>query len=221
MIISKNIPLTVNTFFLRVQSDYRQGLFSPDYRALLERETRVRYPGLVEGLSEPIRGRRQIRVIADADHIIPRSLWPILMPLGWNLPGAPPPTPDVLSNLFWRTVTCNRGSEQRGEALDQRDIRRILAASQPERTPQWARQQILAFLRHKHDEGVNIDMPLDPARIDQMTSGADIAVVIDFIQSLRLRQPGVSAEAIAEAVEKKFPQIAIEIDARGPRISIG
>src|SRR5262245_40468810 len=99
MIISKNIPLNLQTFFDNVRRDYIHGLYSSNYRALLERETRARYPGLIEGLSETRPGQRRTRVIADADHIVPRALWATLMPVAWNLPGSPPPSPDVLSNL--------------------------------------------------------------------------------------------------------------------------
>jgi len=221
MIISNNIPLNLNTFLTNVRNDYNKGLYSAQYRQFLERETRARYPGLVEGLSEPIGGPRRTRVIADADHIVPRSVWSLLIPLAWNLPGPPPPSPDVLSNLFWRTVTCNRGSEKRGEALDQADIRQIQLEAKTKTSPDWARFHISRFLRHKHDEGVNIDLPLDPHRIDRMTAGGDLAGVIEFIQKLRQQQPGISARAVAEAVENKFPHIEIETDSRGPRVSIG
>jgi hypothetical protein len=221
MIVSRNIPLTLHTFFRNVQIDYDRGMYSGDYRGFLERETRKRYPGLVEGLSEAVGSRKGTRVIADADHIVPRSLWATLIPLAWNLAGPPPASPDVLSNLFWRTVTYNRGSEKRGEALDQPDIRRIQFESKTKASAEWARFHILAFLRHKHDEGVNVDMPVEPHRIDQMTAGGDLAGVVEFIRRLRQQQPGISTHAIAEAVEKKFPHIQIDIDGRGPRIAIG
>ena len=223
MILSRNIPLNVQAFLNNTYRDFHAGLHG-DYRALLIRETRTRYPGLVEGLADLGRGRTrrgEVRVIADADHIVPRSLWKILIPPVWNLPGAPPLTPDILSNLFWRTVPFNRGAESRGEALDQSWIRHIKAESKTKASKQWAQQYLLMFLRTKHDEGVNIDVPLAPGRVDQMSGGGDLSSVIEFIQKVRQAQPRIGTAELVKLVEERFPHICIEMDGQMPRIEIG
>jgi hypothetical protein len=224
MILSANIPLNAPAFLNNLHRDYRAGLHSPDYRALLIRETRARYPGLVEGLADLGRGRTargEVRVLADADHIIPRSVWAILIPLVWNHPGPPPPTPDILSNLFWRTVSCNRGAPSRGEALDHEWIARIKVEAKALSSAPWALQLIQMFLRTKHDEGVNIDTPLDPRRVDTMMSGPDVSEVVEFIQRARQAQPGISQADLVDLVENRFPHIRIELDGRAPRVEIG
>lgn len=224
MILSRNIPLRVHTFLNRIHADYQAGLHSSDYRGLLIRETRARYPGLVEGLADMGRGRTrrgEVRVIADADHIIPRSVWNTLIPLVWNLPFPAPTTPHILSNLFWRTVTCNRGAPSRGEALDLPYIMRIRDEQALLASPQWARNHMLMFLRTKHDEGVNIDTPIHPNRVDQMMSGGDIATVLEFIELVRFKKPGILPHELAALVEQRFPHISIETEGSDPRIEIG
>jgi hypothetical protein len=192
---------------------------------LLIRETRRRYPGLVEGLADLGRGRTsrgEVRVIADADHIIPKSVWRILMPLGWTLPGGGPPnTPNILSNLFWRAVPFNRGSVERGEALDQPWINWIKAEPAANRTAQWARNHIEMFLRTKHDEGVNIDVPMAPGRVDQMQAGADLSEVVEFIQQVQQARPGISSAELVDLIENRFPHVRIETEGTEPRIEIG
>lgn len=225
MILSTNIPLNAQTFLNNVRRDFHAGLHASDYRSLLIRETRVRYPGLIEGLAHLGHARTQrgeVRILADADHIIPRSLWQILIPLVWNLPGDPPPTPDILSNLFWRTVKCNRGAPTRGEALDhawiyyiQREARKCAP------TPLLARTYIEMFLRSKYDEGLNIDVPHDPGKLDEMDGGCDVSSVIAFIQRSRVAQPRITERDLADLVESRFPHIRIEMDGSIPRIEIG
>jgi hypothetical protein len=226
MILSKNIPLYVKTFLNNIRRDFRAGAYAEDYRGLLIRETRMRYPGLVEGLGDLGRGptrRGEVRVLADADHIIPRSLWAILIPPAWNLPGTPPATPNILSNLFWRTVTCNRGAPSRGEALDHAWINHIKAEAQAGVNPtaHWANRYIQMFLQTKHDEGVNIDIPLDPGRVDQMQGGGDLSAVIAFIQRVRQARPGIGTNELVDLVENEFPHVRIETEGGAPRVEIG
>jgi hypothetical protein len=225
VILSSNIPLHVDVFLDAIYRDFAEGRHSSDYRGLLLRETRARYPGLVDGLRDLGRRRKRpgdVSLLADADHIVPKSVWPILIPLAWNLPGAPPDTPHLLSNLFWRTVTLNRGAPSRGEAVDLQwigHIKREAAAKKV--TPLWARQYIEFFLRTKHDEGVNIDVPMNPHRVNDMVAGPDVSSVIEFVQMLRRSRPRISSKDIADAVETRFPHIRIEMDGAVPRIEIG
>jgi hypothetical protein len=224
MILSRRIPLNAQIFLGNIQRDFRSGLHSSDYRGMLIRETRLRYPGLVEGLADHGRGRTQrgeVRVIADADHIVPRSLWNLLVPRAWTLGGAAPATPDILSNLFWRSVPFNRGSVLRGEALDQPWIDIVKRESKTKASSDWALRWMERFLRTKHDEGVNIDVPVDPARVNDMRAGVDVSDVIEFVQRTRQAQPGITETELVDLVEERFPHIRIEIDSTGPRIEIG
>jgi len=225
MILSRRIPLQPQRFLNRLYQDRQAGLCANDYRALLIRETKRQYPGLIEGLSRPGRTRQGLeRVIADADHIVPKSLWDTVMPLVWNL-GGELPNVNSLSNLFWRTVSNNRGSERRGDAFDQSYITEFKrqAKQYPAHTPEavhWALSVVEFFLRTKHDEGVNIDLPMQPNRIDELREAADVSDVIAFVQRLKEKQPGITPTELAAKVEEKFPYVQIETDARGPRIEI-
>ena len=118
------------------------------------------------------------------------------MPLAWNLPGSPPPA-DTLGNLFWRTVSNNRGSTKRGDALDQHYITEFKREARlyPKKTPaavRWACSVISFFLETKRVEGVNIDLPVIPWKLDEMREGADVSDAIAFVQRLRELQPGIS-----------------------------
>jgi len=224
MILSRNIPLNAYVFLGNIQRDFHARLYSSNYRELLIGETKRRYPGLVEGLADLGHGRTnkgQVRVLADADHIIPTSLWNILIPLVWNLSGTPPTTPDILSNLFWRTVSFNRGAETRGEALDQPWIRQIKNEAKSKTSRQWAQRHVEMFLRTKHDEGVNVDVPVDPGRINEMNRGCDLGDVIEFIQKARQTRPQISCGELVDLVENRFPHIRIETEGKVPRVEIG
>jgi hypothetical protein len=222
MILSKNIPLNADTFLANIKRDIDHGLQAGDYRALLIRETRLRYPGLIEGLSDHGQNRRGgVRVLADADHIVPRAVWSVLIPPIWNLPGQPPTSPDILSNLFWRTVTYNRGAATRGEAVDLPWILHIKAEAPGKASPAWARQYVEMFLRTKHDEGVNVDVPIDPHRLDQQLVGNDLSEVIAFIQRTRAQRPGMPTGELVKLIEERYPHIRIETAAGRPEIHIG
>lgn len=226
MIVSSRIPLEVQRFLNNLYQDRKAELFSSDYRGLLIRETKRRYPGLIKGLSRlgHTRAGRE-RVIADADHIVPKSLWDIVMPLAWNLEGDPP-GPNTLSNLFWRTVGNNRGSTKRGDAFDQDYIEMFKRQAKqfPNKTPEavhWAFSVIEFFLQTKHVEGTNVDLPMQPHRLDAVREAPDVSQVVAFVQRLREANPRITPQQVADAVEEAFPSIQIETDSRGPRIEIG
>lgn len=225
MILSRNIPSDVQPFLNRLYQHQQAKLFSRDYRALLIRETERRYPGLIRGLSRTGHTRRGLpRVVADADHIVPKSLWKLVMPLAWNLPGSPP-SADTLGNLFWRTVSNNRGSTKRGDALDQDYITEFKRQAQlhPKKTPSaahWAWFVIGFFLETKKIEGVNIDLPLAPGKVDEMREAADVSEVIAFVEQLRDLYPGISPQSIAAKVEQRFAYVQIDISGPEPLIEI-
>lgn len=224
MILSKNIPLNASIFFSNIQRDVTAGLTSSDYRGLLIRETKTRYPGLVEGLADLGQAKTrkgQVKVVAEADHIIPDSVWKILIPLAWSLPQKAPATPNILSNLFWRAVLFNRGAKAEGGQLDQPWIDIVKKESASQASKPWAQHHIERFLRTKHDEGVNIDVPVSPHRIAAMQSGGDFSEAIEFIEKVRQKQPRISPAQLADLVENRFPHIRIETDGRIPRIEIG
>ncbi len=225
VILSSKIPSNVQLFLNRLYQHQQAKLFSDDYRALLIRETEQRYPGLIRGLSRTGRTRRGLpRVVADADHIVPRSLWELVMPLAWNLSGSPPPA-DTLGNLFWRTVRNNRGSTKRGDAFDQDYITEFKREAKlfPKKTAaatHWAWFVIKFFLETKRIEGVNIDVPVQPGKVDEMRDAADVSEVIAFVQRLRDQRPGISAQSIADAVEERFAYVEIDMTAPEPLIRI-
>jgi hypothetical protein len=77
------------------------------------------------------------------------------------------------------------------------------------------------FLRSKYDEGLNIDVPHDPGKLDEMDGGCDVSSVIAFIQRSRVAQPRITERDLADLVESRFPHIRIEMDGSIPRIEIG
>src|SRR5215472_270852 len=72
-----------------------------------------RYPSLYTYVKVLDRRTGDPRFSADADHIIPKSVWNILMPA--TLRGQPgdkfPCYSGVLSNLFWRDKKFNRNDD--------------------------------------------------------------------------------------------------------------
>ncbi|MDQ2776462.1 MAG: hypothetical protein M3Y57_16335 [Acidobacteriota bacterium] len=130
-----------------------------------------------------------------------------------------------MGNLFWRTVSNNRGSTKRGDALDQDYITEFKRQAQlyPKKTPaavHWAWFVIGFFLETKRIEGVNVDVPLAPGKVDEMREAADVSEVIAFVQKLRDRRPGISPQSIAAKVEERFAYVQIDTTGPEPLIEI-
>lgn len=112
MILSRRIPFRAETFIKRCADDVLEGRFCSDldgYRDYLLAETARRHKALLNYLTVVDTTTGRPRVAADADHIIPRSVWNILM-LGL-LDRTRPASANVLSNLFWRDPQWNRGND--------------------------------------------------------------------------------------------------------------
>lgn len=169
MILSKNIPFRAATFVERCSNDVMSGRYAPDadgYLAFLEAETARRYPKLLQYIRVLDRESGQRRYAADADHIIPRSVWNTLM-FGFAEPGKCGLAANVLSNLFWREPPWNRRE-------DHPFIHDILAEAATVRLESraglaWRTKWIEIFLRTKRDEGLLFagDL-LDPRALDEL-----------------------------------------------------
>jgi hypothetical protein len=171
MILSKNIPMNADTFLKRCTADVLQGRYAPgpdDYLEYLMMETERRYPSLMTYLRVPDRNAGEQRHSADADHIIPRSVWSTLM-FGFVTPLNNGNSYNVLSNLFWRAPDWNRQIDRQSIDIirtEARSMRLNTAAGQ-----EWRRKWIEIFLRTKHDEGLLFaGEVVDPFQFDRMES---------------------------------------------------
>lgn len=91
MILSKNIRFTAETFVRRCTEDVLAGRYAPNDDAYLsfliaETEKRPQYRNLMTYIRVLDRTTGEPRFSADADHIVPRSVWGILM-FGFIEPG--------------------------------------------------------------------------------------------------------------------------------------
>lgn len=83
MIRSRAIPMKAKTFTERCIDDVLQGWFAPTpegYLDYLIRETEKRNKKLLDYIRVLDQQTGQPRFSAQADHIIPKSVWDILMP---------------------------------------------------------------------------------------------------------------------------------------------
>jgi hypothetical protein len=87
------------------------------------------------------------RFYADADHIIPRSVWPVLMPV--QLLIAKPWYYNVLTNLFWRVSSFNKSIDQFAIIQIQHEATRVRRYSPEWR--RWTREWINCFLATKRE----------------------------------------------------------------------
>lgn len=109
MILSRNIPFHANTFIRRCTEDVLNHRYAPDpdgYLSFLIEQTERRYSKLMQYIRIPDRKTGKPRFSADADHIIPKRVWGILV-LGVPDPERCGTSFNVLSNLFWRDRKWN------------------------------------------------------------------------------------------------------------------
>jgi hypothetical protein len=167
MILSKNIPKRVSTFLDRCRRDVLHGRFAKNpgaYLDFLVQATQAADPSLIQYLRVVDRDSGGARYHGQADHIVPRAVWVILMPD--DLLGSD--TPDgysaVLSNLFWRDPHFNASCDQPVIA----HIRAEAAKRSRRQDPSWADGWIQFFLRTKRDEGMLFaGVPEDPLTLDK------------------------------------------------------
>lgn len=171
MILSQDIPLSAKTFIQHCTSDVleRRYATSPDgYLEYLILETEKRNKQLLEYVRVIDRESGQPRFSADADHIIPKSVWGTLM-FGFLEPGRCGTSFNVLSNLFWRDRQWNRKEDDAAIHMIKNQARSVRLGS-PEGI-KWRKKWIGIFLRTKHDEGVLCTAePIDPFQLDQLTA---------------------------------------------------
>jgi hypothetical protein len=143
------------------------------YLEFLIQASRAADPRILEYLRVTDRATGEPRYYGQADHIVPRAVWTILMPDDLLGPSAPDGYSAVLSNLFWRDQHFN-------ESCDQPVIAHIQAESTrtSRRTPQgrqWADKWIQFFLHTKRDEGMLFaGVAVDPLTLDKRIFAAHV-----------------------------------------------
>ena len=156
MILTKSIPINAQDFVRRCSHDCRLGRYAKDgdYLEFLIAETRKSHQKLLEFLRVVDRRSGKARYHAQADHIIPQSVWTLLMPSELCGPGrADGPFMHALSNLFWRGASEN-------QSLDHEAIRHIgleataVSRQAPSKRQAWASKWIEIFLLTKRDEAL-------------------------------------------------------------------
>ncbi len=196
MIVPTNIPLDAPEFFERCRTFKRLGTFSKDGQHLRllwtsTEELAKRQPefrGLMEYLRRVAREKGEQRLHADADHIIPKSVWPVLMPRDLI---QPPELCNLICNLCWRDSDFNRDEESdlfwikviKSEFLGIKDLdvatKRKLAHNLHKGViklwsqdwENWASGWVTNFLRVKHDESIPFPgVPIDPFEFHDMVS---------------------------------------------------
>jgi hypothetical protein len=138
------------------------------YLDYLAKETELRYPALHRHVKVLDRQTGTPRFSADADHIIPKSVWDLLMPgpLSLSSGGPFPVYSGVLSNLFWRDKQFNRRDDNLAIRLVKEANSATMNADQKQ---SWREKWITIFLLTKQDEGVLCTADVcDPRKLDEL-----------------------------------------------------
>ena len=171
MITANKIPLNAATFIRRCTDDVLNGRYAatPDgYLEYLIAVTQRRNPKLLEYIRVLDRRTGKPRYIAEADHIIPRGVWGILM-FGIIDRDRCGTSFNVLSNLFWRDPQQNRTDDHQSIALVRRDAAGVRLSSRA--GFEWRQKWIEIFLRTKRDEVLPFHGDIvDPHDFDQIPS---------------------------------------------------
>jgi hypothetical protein len=170
MITAKKIPLQAPAFIRSCTNDVMRGRFAASedgYLDFLVAETEKRDKRLLNYLRVWDRAAGQARFSADADHIVPRSVWGILM-FGFLDRGRAGTSFNVLSNLFWRDRMWNQANDQLAISIIKSEATTVELHSRA--GLEWRRKWIEIFLRTKHDEGFQLDADfVDPIALDDLT----------------------------------------------------
>jgi hypothetical protein len=171
MILGTDIPLDADVFVGSCLADARvdrRATPADKYLDYLANETQKLYPMLFRFVKVLDRETGTPRFNADADHIVPKSVWNLLMPdelIG--LPGEKfPGYSGVISNLFWRDIQFNRKDDNLAirlvkESSSTRMSKKELAG--------WKKKWISIFIATKHDEGVLCTADkTDPHKLDEL-----------------------------------------------------
>lgn len=179
MITASQIPATAAAFITRCQAHLQQGLYPSNagsYRAFLIQHTRQTDPQLLAYIERHDRAPGTQSTFTDADHIVPRSVWQLLMPIQFH---TAPEYDSLLGNLAWRSIVFNRrhvtatDADEVFESYDHHLIQEIQAeASQPANGPHnraWADSRIEWFLQTKRLEGNPLSgYYVETARLDSL-----------------------------------------------------
>ena len=169
MIRGENIPLTSEEFVKHCTDDVLNGRYakSPDaYLKFLEEETEKRDKLYMDYLRIVDRQSGHRRFSADADHIIPQSVWGILM-FGFLEPGKCGTSFNVLSNLFWRDPEFNRKEDALAIRLVKSEAPSVRLSSR--KGFAWRKKWIEIFIGTKRPEGKAFPgYSVDPAILDRL-----------------------------------------------------
>jgi hypothetical protein len=156
MILTKQIPVNAQDFVRRCSHDCRVGNYAKngDHLEFLIAETGKSHQKLLDFLRVVDRGPGAARYHAQADHIIPQSVWPILMPRELRGPNGPDGNfMHCLSNLFWRGPVENQALDQDAIKHIQREETAMLRQP-PAKRQEWMNRWIEIFLFTKRDEAL-------------------------------------------------------------------
>jgi hypothetical protein len=172
MIRSRSIPLTAPRFITACKDDVALNRYAPagDYLEYLIKVTKSRDSRLLSFIRVHDRRTGKPRYFAEADHIVPRAVWNLLM-TDVVEPGNGARACDVISNLFWRDPHFNKSNDQ--QTIDLVRSEAAARSFKPNSTAgiDWRRKWIEILLRTKHDEGVMFPGEvLDPRVFDRMVA---------------------------------------------------
>lgn len=171
------IPAEPRVFVANCLADKREGRFAKPagrYLDYLRGVTKEFDAAMYNFVAVVDRERGQERFHADADHIIPKSLWNILMPselINFNRVTKEPNDEQfpifsgVVSNLFWRTRDWNRKEDNQSIRECEKEARKARGKLPQTEKDRW----IAMLLLTKSDEGVFcIGVPTDPHELDKL-----------------------------------------------------
>jgi hypothetical protein len=174
MIHPRHIFADPQEFIRRCATDCRLGRYaqSDDYLEFLIQQTQRRDRKLLSYLARIGRGYGETRYYADADHIVPQSVWHLLMPRELCGPDRPRGAyRHSLSNLIWRGQVENRRDDEQAICMvfDEAHVRRS-----PSERRTWANEWIRRFLMTKRDEALACPADLvDISSLEDMSANGD------------------------------------------------
>ena len=179
MIIASQIPATAGAFISRCQAHLQQRLHpsrADGYRDFLIEQTQKRDPQLWFYVKRNDRAEGAQSTFTDADHVVPRSVWHLLMPIQFH---TAPEYESLLANLAWRSIVFNRRhlvDEDEGRPVESYDHHLIEQVQHEARdvtngphNRDWADSRIEWFLQTKQRESNPLSgYYVDNTRIDEM-----------------------------------------------------
>ncbi len=169
MILARFIPSDPEAFISRCNTHVLLGRYAKNpagYLNYLIACTEKVDPRLLEYLRVLARERGRPRYYGEADHIVPKSVWPRLMPTALIGGGKLDAYSGVLANLFWRDPDFNRKDDQ--PLIDAIKMEAERHRHRDKEWQAWANKWIQCFLVTKREEGVLFaGVPVSPFDIDR------------------------------------------------------